>query len=378
MKKAFLFSTDRELLDMLSPSFKKGAWQMLPPTKCVPDYIPPGTLVVIDTDVFKRSILFSTLSALARRFIPVACICSEASGPETLQMLNKGAGTVLFRSDPSSWPRELRRLQLRIRQAAAIRKSMANEAKTSLLLKTLPLLAADNSIETNLRTILESLRKSYPESSVYLFLAAKNRMNARIIVGPDCSGLGSIEFDLLAPPAWLAEVIKNKEKKHFRFLAERKSFPETGLVFPLLIKQQFSGVIVVTCNQTCFSPQDFLILEGFSELSTLALENGKLFRDVIRTRERLIKQEKKNLLAQMVVSLNHEINNPLSIISMETQLLERDLNGDKDNLSARLNKINCNVQRIQKILQRISALRVENYESVAYTARKAMIKINEN
>jgi len=114
----------------------------------------------------------------------------------------------------------------------------------------------------------------------------------------------------------------------------------------------------------------------------VALENARLYWDVIKAREELVIQEKKNLLNQTIISLNHEINNPLSIISMEAQLLQSRMDKTvktSSKIEERLGKIEENIDRIKHILDKISTLSVssEVISPVEYADGKMMLNLYE-
>jgi signal transduction histidine kinase len=107
----------------------------------------------------------------------------------------------------------------------------------------------------------------------------------------------------------------------------------------------------------------------------LAIENAKLYWDMIQAREELVAEEKKALLGQMIVSLNHEINNPLSIISMEAQLLQRRRTDPEGAVEARLHNIETNIDRIKTILERISELDIDDHQAIDYLGAKQMLNL---
>ncbi len=382
MKKALLLSDDQNLV----PELRAALGQARLETRPAGDYrkIPAGLdLLVFDADQAPRTRILSLARSMAGRQIPLVCIAGDISGPETAELLNGGVAAVLFRGQPvTAWTREIGRLRGLRRRARLIRASLENDNKTRFLLDSFTRMTADKPIQENLKRIVQSIQQTFPRFAVFLFLVSRGKISARLQSGPDSTGLAEAEWSLAEPPAWLKTMTRNRKITRITMAGEGKSFPLNSHLCPLFMKEQFAGFLALAAEpgdgSSPLSRHDRLLLVGFAEFAALTLENGKLLNDVLRTREKLIRQEKKNLLAQMVVSLNHEINNPLSIISMETQLLERDLNGSRDRLSSRLNNINNSVQRIQRLLEKITSLQVENYETIAYTSRKAMLKLHEN
>lgn len=75
-----------------------------------------------------------------------------------------------------------------------------------------------------------------------------------------------------------------------------------------------------------------------------------------RLEKELVKAEKLATVGQMVVTINHEINNPLSIISTNAQTL-RILNKDLDEKAvAKLLRIEDQVKRIAEVTERLRKL----------------------
>lgn len=76
-----------------------------------------------------------------------------------------------------------------------------------------------------------------------------------------------------------------------------------------------------------------------------------------QTSEKLLKAERLAAVGAVVASVNHEINNPLCAIILNAQLLRMDIEKNSDKTGERLDNIESNVTRIQKITQRIQELK---------------------
>ena len=84
-------------------------------------------------------------------------------------------------------------------------------------------------------------------------------------------------------------------------------------------------------------------------MSTDVTERTRLERE-------LVSMEKLATVGQMAVTVNHEINNPLSIISTNAQsirLMNRDLN---EKVTAKLLTIEQQVKRISKVTERLRTM----------------------
>ncbi len=69
--------------------------------------------------------------------------------------------------------------------------------------------------------------------------------------------------------------------------------------------------------------------------------------------EQLRNAEKLAVLAQVAVSVNHQINNPLSAILYSVELLEHDLGGDEQGAREQLQTIRDALERIKSVMFRL-------------------------
>ncbi|MCP4213662.1 MAG: hypothetical protein GY765_03350, partial [bacterium] len=170
-------------------------------------------------------------------------------------------------------------------------------------------------------------------------------------------------------PVYLTDTPKLNIHNHF--------IPNT-LLLPLIIKEKFAALLSTSFKSASrkFSPNEIALLTAFSGQISVALENAQLYRDVIKAREDLVNQEKQSLLGQIMLSLNHEINNPLSIISMEAQLLQQRISDKGDKVEARLSNIESNIERIRRILETISSLNVDSQITTDYVKGQKMLDLH--
>jgi CheY-like chemotaxis protein len=95
-----------------------------------------------------------------------------------------------------------------------------------------------------------------------------------------------------------------------------------------------------------------------------------------RTSERLVEAERLAAIGAVVTSVNHEINNPLCAIMLNSQLLRDEIESDPDKAIDRLNKIESNVERIQNITKKIQDLR--DTEMTEYVSGDKMLALGDN
>jgi PAS domain S-box-containing protein len=101
---------------------------------------------------------------------------------------------------------------------------------------------------------------------------------------------------------------------------------------------------------------------------------GKDLREILR-------KDQLATLGEVAIGLSHEINNPLSVILNQTELLERDISrlaGDADAAveNERLDAIRREIGRISKILERLGEMvQSDSYETVDYIGPARMIDL---
>jgi len=88
-------------------------------------------------------------------------------------------------------------------------------------------------------------------------------------------------------------------------------------------------------------------------LKSLNQQLQKKNKLILESQEKLIEMQKRDTIYQTALTLQHEINNPMTILSLNTELLAKDT-PDKD--KQRIQKITDAVQRIKTILDKIKVL----------------------
>ncbi|MDD3050126.1 MAG: cache domain-containing protein [Candidatus Cloacimonetes bacterium] len=116
---------------------------------------------------------------------------------------------------------------------------------------------------------------------------------------------------------------------------------------------------------------EFLVL--LTNVITDTMVKNKLELDMLRTKEQLIKLEKKNAILAMAVTANHEINQPLMIIRGNAEILQAKLT-DQSN-EKHFTRIYDSLERIQELLLNLQS--INEVEFTSYTENTNMIKLNE-
>ena len=102
------------------------------------------------------------------------------------------------------------------------------------------------------------------------------------------------------------------------------------------------------------------------EIGDLASAFFDMAYDLKRTQEELIKSKRLAAIGQIVASVNHEINNPLMIISGNAQFLEMSMEGYPQEMRDRIKAILEETERISQVTRKLREIKnpvVEDYTS---------------
>ena len=103
----------------------------------------------------------------------------------------------------------------------------------------------------------------------------------------------------------------------------------TLVSIPLRTKTTIIGVLnVYTGEPRRFDDDDLRLLTLLASQSAIAIENARLHRDEVETRERLRQSEKLAALGTLSAGLAHELRNPLNTVSMLMYAMGQDLTAD--------------------------------------------------
>jgi HAMP domain-containing protein len=111
-----------------------------------------------------------------------------------------------------------------------------------------------------------------------------------------------------------------------------------------------------------FNPQGY----PKDEIGDLASAFFEMSYDLKRAQEELIKSKRLAAIGQIVASVNHEINNPLMIISGNAQFLEMSMEGYPPDMKERVRAILDETERISAVTRKLREIKnpvVEDYTS---------------
>lgn len=346
-------------------------------------------VAILDGDALPVSQTARKLPLFKRKKIPVVYIFSSLGGREVMELINLGVVSVLFKDYPGERiKKELAQILYNHNYLERVKEIAENDNRTKKFLKVVNSLTSDNDINKIMHDILAAMIDVFKLESTVFFIVKNNRLERKIV-------LGTVKRDYPAPgwemeeyrAPWLKRIREKREPFYINAKSNKEcleDFPGNTLLLPLVIKERFFGMIAAVFKSGAkkVDKGEITLLKAFAEQTAVALENAKLYWDVIKAQEKLVEQEKKNLLNQTIISLNHEINNPLSIISMEAQLLQSRMDktvktGNK--IEERLEKIEINIDRIKSILDKISSLSVggDLINPTEYADGKMMLNLYE-
>lgn len=102
------------------------------------------------------------------------------------------------------------------------------------------------------------------------------------------------------------------------------------------------------------------------ETGDLATAFFEMSIDLKNTQEELIKSKRLAAIGEVVASVNHEINNPLMIISGNAQFLEMTLKGYPEEIKERVRTIIEETERISRVTKKLREIKnpvIEDYTS---------------
>lgn len=160
-------------------------------------------------------------------------------------------------------------------------------------------------------------------------------------------------------------------------------YPSAFAIVPMIAKDSVIGAVTADNSRSGapITPEDVQMLEIFCEHAGIAIENARLYYDILKSREavvhaqkQLVEAEKLAALGAMAASINHEINNPLCAILLDTQLLLLKLTPEDEVIRKRVLSIEQNVKRIKDVTEKVSA--VKRTIVTSYHPKASMIDLN--
>ena len=289
---------------------------------------------------------------------------SEQEIVETIQLvLEKEA----FAQDLAAQTREVDRLKT---QARRLRKEITDLRAIGEITRSI---SSTLLIEEILTGILKGIRQVLSLDRVLLGLVNSDTSEEELKVAV---GIGGQDFQVNSwkvcgnDPVWdqlrneAAPVVLDRRSCPGLPPLLRKTFRKKFIKAPMIVKGQIIGTIMGDRTSGRFTKRELRLLQIFVEYAGIAIENGRLYYEVItseeelkRTQRQLVGAERLAVIGQLAVSINHEINNPLCNISLITQTLKARLIEQAPELVGRLKGIEQNIERIRKVTEQVSQIK---------------------
>jgi transcriptional regulator with GAF, ATPase, and Fis domain len=241
-----------------------------------------------------------------------------------------------------------------------------------------------NQADHNFQPLFSLLKRviPYESATIFTYNISQNRLECIDSVGENHVNLiDIIEFDMgFGLSAWIAQnrkpvILSSLHRKKNKKSAQLRSF--IGL--PLIVDDKLLGVInfghstpkafkdIKEEPLVLLSSQIALVLQNLKLVTSLAKTNRKLMdrNDQLRDMQnQVIESEKVKAISEIVIAMNHEINNPLTIISGNAELLALKLENQSEETFSRLNAIIQQVRRLGRVMNMMANIQrpaVENY-----------------
>ncbi|OPX25875.1 MAG: hypothetical protein B1H02_00285 [Candidatus Latescibacteria bacterium 4484_107] len=225
-------------------------------------------------------------------------------------------------------------------------------------------------------SVLASIRKAIPYTSATLFLLDKETQQLEEVsrAGEKVDLIQSVRFDL--GPGFSAWVAKQKKpvlisNLHRKMLKEGKAV-RSFLSVPLMVRDQLIGVLNLSHQEPeALGKDEFQLAHIIAAQVAFAIER-MLYENELRDKneqleeahkrlkeaqEELIELKEREAISQVVISLNHEINNPLTTIVGNAQFLLMTADKVDKGVAERLETITKEANRISQATHKLSNLK---------------------
>ncbi len=264
--------------------------------------------------------------------------------------------------------------------------------KINLVNEIAAILRKEPPLKATFQRILEVIQTVIPfeSSTLYLFNRKKKELEEVVTLGPKIDPINFVQFDAGSGlNAWAAQqkkpILLSNLKNQDRPPEEAKS---SFLIIPLLVEDKIIGTVSYAHSRPgFFQDKDQKLLLVVGDQLAVSIERLLYQRELERKNQILLKMQKElkavqksridseklEAVRQLAVSINHEINNPLSVIVGNIQCLlftNKDL--DKK-VVERLKTVEEESLKIAQINRRL--LKIEDLVSETYIGSGNKIKM---
>jgi transcriptional regulator with GAF, ATPase, and Fis domain len=247
-------------------------------------------------------------------------------------------------------------------------------------------------VKETYKKVLEMIQGVVPfeSSTLSLFNKKKERLEEMITIGRKVELLDFVQFEAGSGiSAWVAKQKRPIILSHLKNLNRppeeaRNSF----LIIPLNVEDRLIGVINLSHSAVnFFRENDIKLLEIVGDQIAISIERLMYQKELEKKNKALVKAQKElkevhkalidgeklSAVKELAVSINHEINNPLSVIIGNIQYLRHIEKNLDEKLAERLGKIESECMRIAEVNRRL--LKIEDLVSETYIYNGQKIKM---
>lgn len=255
------------------------------------------------------------------------------------------------------------------------------ETELALLYEISTLIQLSPSNEETFEQILKLINRviDFRAASLFLISMETGKLTEVAKLGRSVNLIGFVKFDTgMGFSAWVARekrpiVLNNLRKSH------DSTYTRSFMSVPMLFKDELIGVINFAHDQPdAFTQRDMQIVGIIAAETAVTIErmiyeyqlekkNVELVEANEKLRQaqaKLIELEKKQTAADIAVTLNHEINNPLAIIAGNAQFLLMTMKNSSPSIIKRLKAIDegaLTIAQITEKFRQLDSLVVEDY-----------------
>jgi DNA-binding response OmpR family regulator len=179
--------------------------------------------------------------------------------------------------------------------------------------------------------------------------------------------------DIMGNP-WMERLIKEKsvvkvldplEDELYKNCKIVRFHPSTFVKVPLIAEGNVVGTLTFDnlMSGKDISDDEIKTVRVFADHAGIAIEKARLYKNLKVAHETLKEMQDKIIQAQRLMAIsevaagvNHEINNPLCSISLNVEILQRNLAGSDDKIKEKIDMIQKDIERIRDITSKLTKI----------------------
>ena len=252
--------------------------------------------------------------------------------------------------------------------------------------------------KSGMLAILELIQRIVPfdAASLYLYDASAKTLITGVELG-----------ETVRPPSFLTAragttghgwKIRSKKSVLFEIKGDDEGFEADNpfasvMVVPLLVDTSVVGVLcIASYHASVLEPKHVMLAEIVANQLAVGIERSSYVatieashralktahRELKSAQTRIIAAEKLSAVAELAASLNHEINNPLSVIMGHVQCLMMELSEQNPKVQERLKRIELAAQRISDVNRKLLGIDTLVSEVYLDDPRERMLNLEKS